>query len=235
MNYATTDKHIPEAKQNNCTLQERIRAKYHNLPYKAMARLMVKHLAMIVGGQLNMFPAKGGVSTHYSPYMILKGKAVDFNKHCQVPFGAYVQANNQLQPTNTNTPQTINCMHLRPTNNHQGRHELMDLGSGHLVTWNSIKELPITDLVIKAVKALATTQHMKSLKFSNCHKIPIHPADWIKGVDYKNDDNKNKDDADNDYYGNNIDQDNYKDGCKDNNYRWWQLVQTNQWYQSRQS
>ena len=37
MNYATTDEHVPEAERNNRTLQERIRATYHNLPYKAIA------------------------------------------------------------------------------------------------------------------------------------------------------------------------------------------------------
>ena len=50
---------------------------------------------LIVAEQLNMFPAKGGISTHYCPYMILKGKALDFNKQFLVLSGAYGQANNQ--------------------------------------------------------------------------------------------------------------------------------------------
>jgi hypothetical protein len=33
MNYATAGEHVPEAERNNRTIQERIRATYHNLPY----------------------------------------------------------------------------------------------------------------------------------------------------------------------------------------------------------
>ena len=91
----------------------------------------------------------------------------------------------------------------------------MNLGSSRLITRNSFKELPITELVIKAVEALAANQNIKSLKFTNRHKIPIHPADWIKGVDYENGDSDNDEDADNDYDGNNINKDDYKTGYKD--------------------
>ena len=62
----------------------------------------------------------------------------------------------------------------------------MELSSGQPVTHKSFIEMPITDLVIKAaVKVLAAAQQMKPLKFTNHHKIPTHPADWIEGVEYK--------------------------------------------------
>ena len=44
----------------------------------------------------------------------------------------------------------------------------------------------------------------------------IHPANWIKGVDYENGDNKNNNDADNKYDGYNIDKDKYEEGYEDN-------------------
>ncbi len=90
MNYTTTDEHVPEAERNNITIAERIRCTYHNLPYKAIPKLMLRYLAMVATKQLNLFPAKGGVSSYLSPHVILGGRDIDYNKHCQVPFGAYV-------------------------------------------------------------------------------------------------------------------------------------------------
>ncbi|MGC8551173.1 MAG: hypothetical protein ACP5M4_15960, partial [Acidobacteriaceae bacterium] len=46
MNYTTTDKHVPEAERNNRTIAERIRCAYHNLPYKAIPKLMLRYLSM---------------------------------------------------------------------------------------------------------------------------------------------------------------------------------------------
>jgi len=64
MKYATTDEHVPEAEQNNRTIQERIRAAYHHLPYEVIPKMMLRYLAMACTAQLNFFPAKGGISAH---------------------------------------------------------------------------------------------------------------------------------------------------------------------------
>jgi len=87
MNYTTTDEHVPEAERNNRTIQERIRATYHRLPYKALPKVMLRYLAMACMAQLNYFPAKGGVSPFFSPHTILTRCAIDFDKQCAVEFG----------------------------------------------------------------------------------------------------------------------------------------------------
>jgi hypothetical protein len=104
MNYATAGEHEPEAERNNRTVQERIRATYHNLPYAMIPKVTLQYLVLISTQQLNYFPAKGGISPYFSPYAILTGRPLDYEKHCQIPFGAYVQANNEPNPTNTNAP-----------------------------------------------------------------------------------------------------------------------------------
>ncbi|MGC9213443.1 MAG: hypothetical protein ACP5F2_08285 [Athalassotoga sp.] len=111
MNYTTTDEHVPEAERNNRTIAERIRCAYHNLPYKAISKLMLCYLSMVSTKQLNLFPAKGGVSSYLSPHVILGGRNIDYNKHCQVPFGAYVQAVQENNPKNTNAPPTIDAIY----------------------------------------------------------------------------------------------------------------------------
>ncbi|MGC9176795.1 MAG: hypothetical protein ACP5F1_06960, partial [Thermoplasmata archaeon] len=57
MNYTTTDEHVPEAERNNRTIAERIRCAYHNLPYKAIPKLMLRYLSIVCTKQLNLFPA----------------------------------------------------------------------------------------------------------------------------------------------------------------------------------
>ena len=77
MNYATANEHVPEAERNNRTIQERIRATYHLLPYRALPKVLIRYLAMVSAFQLNLFPAKGGISEYYSPHVILTGQAFD--------------------------------------------------------------------------------------------------------------------------------------------------------------
>ena len=67
MNYTNTDDHVPEAECNNRTIEERIRAAFHQLPYKAIPKIMIRYLAMESVKKLNMFPNKGGISSYYSP------------------------------------------------------------------------------------------------------------------------------------------------------------------------
>ena len=74
MNFTNAQDHVPEAERNNRTIKERIRAAYHRLPYKAIPRIMIRYLAMNQANQLNLFPVKGGVSSYYSPRMILNRK-----------------------------------------------------------------------------------------------------------------------------------------------------------------
>ena len=207
MNYTSRGEHVPEAERNNRTIGERIRTTYHNLPYKQMPRIMLKYLAMVATKQLTLFPAKGGVSSYLSPHVIMTGTHLDYDKHCKIQFGAYVQANQENNPSNTNAPQTIDAIYLRPLNNKQGGHELMNLQTGLRITRNKVWELPVTDMVIKAVETMAEEQGIKSLKLCGRNKIPLHPADWIAGVDYE-DPNQNEIEDDEEY--NDVLEDNYE-------------------------
>jgi hypothetical protein len=184
MNFTNAQDHVPEAERNNRTIKERIGAAYHRLPYKAIPRIMINYLAMIQANKLNLFPVKGGVSKYYSPRMILNQTNLDYTKHCVVPFGAYIQANHESTKTSSNVTRTLDAIYLRPAQNQQGGHELMDLNSGQLISRNIVQEIPVTDVVIKAVENMAYEQGFKSLKFKNRHGVIYHDADWIAGVDY---------------------------------------------------
>jgi hypothetical protein len=162
MNFTNAQDHVPEAERNNHTIKERIRAAYHRLPYKAIPRIIINYLAMIQANKLNLFPMKGGVSKYYSPRMILNQTNLNYTKHCVVPFGAYVQANHKSTKTSSNVTRTLDAIYLRPAQNQQGGHKLMDLNSGQLISRNIVHEIPVTNAVIKAVENMAYQQGFKS-------------------------------------------------------------------------
>ena len=70
------------------------------------------------------------MSSYFSPYAIMKGKALDFDKY-KIPFGSFVQASHKAAPYNTQAPRTIDCIYLTPTDS---GHLLMNLASGLQVT-----------------------------------------------------------------------------------------------------
>jgi hypothetical protein len=129
--------------------------------------------------------------------MILNQTNLDYTKHCVVPFGAYVQANHESTKTSLNVTRTLDAIYLRPAQNQQGGHELMDLNSGQLISRNIVHEIPVTDVVIKAVENMAYQQDFKSLKFKNRNGVIYHDADWIVGVDYDDPDDYDIDDIKN--------------------------------------
>jgi hypothetical protein len=170
--------------RNNRTIQECFRTQFHRLPYKAIPANMIKTLAMHVTHQLNLFPVKGGASKYYSPHQLMGGPPLDFNKHCQIPFGAYVQANDEPDPLNTPQARTLDAIYLRPMTNIQGGHELMNLHNGYKFTRPHVTEIPVTPLVIAAVESLAKKQGFKQLKMKDRSGVLLHPANWTAGVDY---------------------------------------------------
>ena len=63
----------------------------------------------------------------------------------------------------------------------------MNLETGQENTANEVQILPVTDMVIKAVEALAEKQEMIGLKIVSKNKVPILPTNWTAGVDYDED------------------------------------------------
>ena len=112
INYENTYDHFPEAERNNGVIKQRFRVSYYRFPYKNIPRIMIRHFSINVMRDLNIFPAKGGVSDHYIPHIILSHRNQDYNKHFQFEFSAYVQASKANDPNNTNHPRTLDGIYL---------------------------------------------------------------------------------------------------------------------------
>ena len=68
---------------------------------------MIRYLALRATKNRSLFPRKSGISKHYSPYSIMKGKTIDFKKEYTVSFGDYVQANHRHEIKNNNIPRSV--------------------------------------------------------------------------------------------------------------------------------
>jgi hypothetical protein len=125
---------------------------------------MIKYLAMEATRKLNFFPPKGGVSKYYSPQEILHQVRIDYKKQCSIPQFSYIQAHDEPIPKNGQAPQTIDCIYLHPLCNIQGRHELMNLAMGQMITSNIVMPVPMMQAVITAVEEMAKNEGMKGLR-----------------------------------------------------------------------
>jgi hypothetical protein len=93
---------------------------------------------------------------------------LNYGKHCKIPLGAYVQANENNDPTHTNAPRTLDAIYLCPMPNaRQGGHKVMNLETGWVTTTTKVTELPMTKHFIRAVEKMAKEQGVKSLNGRN--------------------------------------------------------------------
>ena len=115
MNYTNTGDHQPEVEWNNWTIKERIWVAYHRLPFKCIPRIMIEILAVQETAKLNYFPAKGGVSSYYSPHMLLSARNLDYMKHFWYLLGPmYKQAMNPSRRTHSILEQLITSIYSHP-------------------------------------------------------------------------------------------------------------------------
>ena len=78
----------------------------------------------------------------------------------------------------------------------------MNLATGRQTTATKVTELPVTEHVIKAVAKMAEEQGVKTLKITGRNKQFLHPAHWVAGVDYDNNNenqSENEDENEEDY------------------------------------
>lgn len=192
MNYANPQEHVPEAERNHRVIKERIRAAFHRLPFKKLPKIMIKILTMESAKKLNFFCPKGGVSQYYSPRMILHQRNLDYEKHCSIAFGSYVQAHDEPTHKNDQHPRTLDCIYLRYVDSDQSGHNLLDLRTGRTINRRTVTTVPITQNIIDLVHAMADQDKMSDgLKIETRSGRIIYDSSWIAGVEYENDDETN--------------------------------------------
>ena len=117
---------------------------------------------------LNCFPHKDGIHATLSPCTIVTGSNINYNKHCKIQFGTYVQVHEQHN--NSMATRTSGAVALRPTGNAQGSHYLLSLHSGKHIVCNNWTILPMPAEVIATVHQLANAcKKYKGIVFTDKH------------------------------------------------------------------
>ncbi len=152
------------------------------MPFKKIPKIMIQYLAMVCAKQMNIFPAKNGISKYYSPHMIMSGETYDYKKHCMCEFGTYVQGN--TRSSNTNLPRSVDAIYLRPVSSLQGGHEVMNLATGKRVICSRAVVYKMNEGVMNIVETMAENEGISSLKFSNRknENVLLLDNDLITGV-----------------------------------------------------
>ena len=157
LNITSANEHVPDIERFIQVVKEQSRAQYMALPYTKLPYLLVKAIVLHAGKWLNMFCPKGGISGNLSPYTIVTGKKLDYNKDCVLEIGAYVQVHDEKAPRNdTVTPRTTGAIVLGRSGNMQGGYEFMSLATGKKLTRSSwTGPIPVTTEIINRVHELA--------------------------------------------------------------------------------
>ena len=184
MNYTNAQDHVPAAERNNRTIKEAMRTVIHRIPYKRIPPIMIKHLAIISTDRLNWFPAKYGISKTYSPMTIITGKTLEYKKHCVHEFGAYVQAHTENVKTSSMTERGIDAIYLRPNENRQGGHYVMNLNTGNELTRGRCTAVPLPSTVKEKVEEMALEQGISTVKFTNKKGVELPNVEEVRGEDY---------------------------------------------------
>ena len=128
---------------------------------------MIIELVAMATHCLNGFPKEDGVLEHMSPHSIITGRShMDYNK-IPLEFGSYVQLLDHS--VNTIRSRTIGAIAPNPTGNENGAYCFMSLKTGQVITKGpgSWTEVPITDITIAHVEALAKQEGQPLLQDSN--------------------------------------------------------------------
>jgi hypothetical protein len=163
LNTTAANEHVPKIERQIRVIKERVRATRHTLPFKVIPLTMLISLVYSSILWINAFPPKGGVSNDISPRNIMTGIQFDYNKHCQLPFGAYVQAHQEPSPTNTQAARTVGAICLGPTGNIQGSYKFLNLRTARLITRRRWTTLPMPQEVIDRVNQLGKAEGQPEL------------------------------------------------------------------------
>ena len=153
---------------------------------------------------LNMFPRKGGISQTMSPHTLLTGLTMNYNRHCRLEFGEYVQTHEEHD--NSLNPHTIGALALRPTGNIQGGYFFFSLTTGKLINRMRWTPIPMPKEVIEQVERMARQEHAGTT-------LLFEDRDHNEIIDPDQEDDNN----DSDYDPNNDDDDNDDDDDDNNN------------------
>ena len=123
------------------------------LPFRWLPRNLTSGIVASRNFWLNVFPKKGGISKKYGPRAIMFGTVIDYNRHCQVVTGQYVEIHEKTD--NMLKLRTEPALYLYPLGNAKGGAYYMKISNGERVHRNRYTMIPMPEDVVDKVHRLA--------------------------------------------------------------------------------
>jgi hypothetical protein len=176
LNVVSKAEHVPEIERSNRTIKERTRCIYSQFPFKTMPARMIIEMVNHSVFWLNSFVPEDGISRKLSPRALIVGTNVDYEKHCQLEFGTYVQTHEEHD--NSMLPRTTGAIALRPTGNDQGGYYFLSLSTGRRLNRNHWTALPMPAEVVDRVHTLARrSRSVRGIEFFDRNGNPLADED----------------------------------------------------------
>ena len=144
--------HVPTAERKIRVIKERCRSIVHSLPYM-LPLFLLAWMVYFAVSRINLFPTKGGL-VKVSPFEAFNGRKVDFDRDLRVGFGKYCEVN--VDTDNTLKSRTASAISLLSTGSASGSVKFYNLATGRVVTRDRFTEIPMPDLIVAHMNALAT-------------------------------------------------------------------------------
>ena len=153
LNVTSQDEHVPEIGRFIRMVKERVRAIVNTFPFKQYPNRLIFETVYNTIFWLNRFPHRNGIHPTLCPCTIITSSMIDYNKHCMLQFGSYMQVH---EPHNNSLiPRTTGAIALRPSGNAQGGNYFMSLTSRKRIIGNKWTVLPMPAEVIATMHQLA--------------------------------------------------------------------------------
>lgn len=144
--------YIPKVDSIIRRVKELYRAVKHGLPWKLPIAL-VKPLVCYMVGHLILHRTSSLAST-MSPYMLFKGKRVNYKKSLALAFGDYAEVFDGSN--NTSRSQSMPCVALHPCKNSTGSWEFLNLTTGNRIRRSNWKKMVTTKAIIDKLNSMTS-------------------------------------------------------------------------------
>lgn len=145
--------HVPIVERRNRVVKERMRAIINSLPFSVAARF-VRYVVFFVVTRLNLIP-RAADGSRICPRERFTGQKAVYNKDLGLCFGDTVQIFSKPAVLNSMEERCFSAMALYPVGNDQGAWKFYKFGTGTVVTSIKWEKVPIQDVHIQALNAMA--------------------------------------------------------------------------------
>ena len=174
MNSVAAGEHAPVIERHIRHLKEGVRGMFNMLPFDKKRRLPDRIIIELVYAKTffkNAVPALDGISDVLAPREIITKQRINYNRHCVLMFGQYVQTHEEHD--NTMKSRTIGAIAMRPTGARQGGYFFFSLETGRIISRNHWTESAMPRDAIDRVHSLAGRNSQVGVEFRNRAGEPL--------------------------------------------------------------